>query len=179
MESRLYVDMDGVLVDFQKGAEEYFKVSVPGQGSSRQQIDFTALWEGPKGWRQLMKDWPTFWMDLDPLEDFPQLWAIVKRYHPAILTATPSGWTSSATGKRIWCQRHLPNWGHHRYEEFHAVSRPQKRQFAVQSDGTPNLLIDDYDKNIREWESDGGVGILYRSGRSQHITAKLYKYMPK
>jgi hypothetical protein len=49
----------------------------------------------------------------------------------------------------------------------------------VQSDGTPNLLIDDYDKNIREWESDGGVGILYRSGRSQHITAKLYKYMPK
>lgn len=171
--------MDGVLVDFQQGAEEYFKISIPSQGSSRQQIDFTTLWEGPKGWRQLMKDWPTFWMDLDSLEGFSSIWALVRPHHPAILTAIPTGWPSSATGKHIWCQRHLSNWGHHRDEQFHAVVRSQKRLFAVQSDGTPNLLIDDYDKNIREWESSGGIGILYRTGRLQHIAAKLYKYMPK
>ena len=27
------------------------------------------------------------------------------------------------------------------------------------TDGTPNALIDDYMKNIKEWEAKGGIGI--------------------
>jgi hypothetical protein len=174
MASRLYVDMDGVLVDFMKGAEQYFHVSI----TTIAPKDFTALWEGPKGWRQLMKDWPTFWMDLDVNAGFSQLWKIVRPHHPAILTAIPTGWPSSAVGKRIWCTRHLQNWGHHPDEEFHAVDRPQKRQFARQADGTPNLLIDDFDKNIAEWKSAGGLGLLYRPNSIANIVSAIAKYMP-
>jgi hypothetical protein len=74
----------------------------------------------------------------------------------------------------------MPGWGHHPHEKFHAVDRPQKRQYAKQADGTPNLLIDDFDKNIAEWESAGGIGLLYAGGNSQRFIAQaLTKHMSK
>ena len=183
MASRLYVDMDGVLVDFVKGAEKYFKITFADTNRSAYGItgsEFLTLWEGPKGWRQLKKDWPTFWMDLDPEPSSPQLLKLVLPHHPAVLTAVPKGWSSSAVGKRIWCQRHMLNWGRHPHEEFLAVDRSQKRRYAKQADGTPNLLIDDFDKNIAEWNNVGGIGLLYTGRTSQYYISKaLTKYMTK
>ena len=183
MASRLYVDMDGVLVDFVKGAEKYFKITFADTNRSAYGIsgsEFLTLWEGPKGWRQLKKDWPTFWMDLDPEPASSQLLKLVLPHHPAGLTAMPKGGPASAVGTRSWCQRRMPNWGRHPHEEFHAVARSQKRQYAKQADGTPNLLIDDFDKNIAEWRSAGGIGLLY-GGRTSlyYISKTLAKYMTK
>ena len=183
MASRLYVDMDGVLVDFVKGAAKYFKITFADTNRSAYGIsgsEFLTLWEGPKGWRQLKKHWPTFWMDLDPEPASSQLLKLVLPHHPAVLTAIPKGWPSSAVGKRIGGQRHMPNWGRHPHEEFHAVARSQKRQYAKQADGTPHLLIDDCDKNIAEWRSAGGIGLLY-GGRTSlyYISKTLAKYMTK
>ncbi len=42
------------------------------------------------------------------------------------------------------------------------VKRSQKQQYA-KTGGKPNVLIDDYDKNIKEWESKGGIGIHHTS----------------
>ena len=36
--------------------------------------------------------------------------------------------------------------------------RSQKQRFAT-TDGKPNVLVDDYIKNIKEWESKGGIGV--------------------
>ena len=36
--------------------------------------------------------------------------------------------------------------------------RSEKQQYAM-TNGKPNVLIDDYIKNIREWEAKGGIGI--------------------
>ena len=41
---------------------------------------------------------------------------------------------------------------------IHLVLRSEKQQYAM-TDGKPNVLIDDYIKNIREWEAKGGIGI--------------------
>ena len=41
--------------------------------------------------------------------------------------------------------------------KIHLVVRSQKKDFAKGG----NLLIDDYEKNIKEWESAGGQGILH------------------
>ena len=35
-------------------------------------------------------------------------------------------------------------------------------KFAT-TDGKPNVLIDDYMKNIKEWESSGGIGVHHTS----------------
>ena len=38
------------------------------------------------------------------------------------------------------------------------MKRAQKQSYATDR-GEPSVLIDDYIKNIREWESKGGIGI--------------------
>ena len=46
--------------------------------------------------------------------------------------------------------------------KIHLVKRSQKKNYAMTGFGVtrkPNILIDDYIKNIREWESKGGIGI--------------------
>ena len=43
--------------------------------------------------------------------------------------------------------------------KIHLVKRAQKKDYAKNRDGSSNVLIDDYIKNIREWESAGGIGI--------------------
>ena len=43
------------------------------------------------------------------------------------------------------------------------VRRDQKQAFVKDSDGEPNVLIDDYIKNIKEWEAKGGIGIHHLS----------------
>jgi hypothetical protein len=37
----------------------------------------------------------------------------------------------------------------------------EKYKFAQQPDETPNILIDDWETNIRLWEAHGGIGILH------------------
>ena len=37
--------------------------------------------------------------------------------------------------------------------KIHLVMRSQKQAFAKDTDGEPNVLIDDYIKNIKEWEA--------------------------
>ena len=47
--------------------------------------------------------------------------------------------------------------------KIHLVMRSQKQAFAKDTDGEPNVLIDDYIKNIKEWEAKGGIGIHHTS----------------
>ena len=42
--------------------------------------------------------------------------------------------------------------------KIHLVAREQKQAYA-QTNGKSNVLIDDYIKNIREWEAKGGIGV--------------------
>lgn len=169
---RIYCDMDGVLADFKSAAEDFFSVDL-----NRENRVFDKIWTGSQGSERLKRQWPTFWMDLEPLPHAGYLWRVIAPYHPAILTAIPPNWPSSATGKLIWCKRFLPKFGYHPKQSFHAVSRSQKQQFAKQSDGTPNILIDDYKKNIEEWQRAGGIGIQYEDGMSSvsHVESVLQR----
>jgi len=46
----------------------------------------------------------------------------------------------------------------------HTVQRHEKKNYAKQQDGTPNILIDDMDRNVREWVAAGGLSIKYIPG---------------
>jgi len=48
------------------------------------------------------------------------------------------------------------------------VKRKQKQLYAM-TNGKPNVLIDDYIKNIKEWEAKGGIGI-HHTNVSKTIT---------
>ena len=47
---------------------------------------------------------------------------------------------------------------------IHLVKRSQKQQYAT-TNGKPNILIDDYMKNINEWEKKGGIGVHHTDPR--------------
>jgi uncharacterized protein YbaR (Trm112 family) len=40
------------------------------------------------------------------------------------------------------------------------VKRADKQKYAM-TDGKPNVLIDDYLKNIPQWEAKGGIGVQH------------------
>ncbi len=65
---------------------------------------------------------------------------------------------SSKSGKMKWLARETK----FKRSKIHLVMRSQKQQFA-KTNGKPNVLVDDYIKNIKEWESKGGIGVHHTS----------------
>jgi hypothetical protein len=63
----------------------------------------------------------------------------------------------SIAGKREWLQANISvsadGW----------IFDHNKFKYAVQGDGTPNILIDDWNKNIIPWNEHGGIGIKYQA----------------
>lgn len=152
---RVFCDLDGVVADFATPATEALG------------IDFSKGFVviDVSDWRKLQKQWPTFWVDLEPLPYAQELWRAIQPWHPSILTAAPDVWRSSSIGKEVWVKRYLPKFGYHPEQKFYCVRREEKQNFAT-THGEPNILIDDMSKNIREWEQAGGIGIQYKPSRS-------------
>lgn len=75
----------------------------------------------------------------------------------------------SSEEKIEWIQRYLKN----RPPED-IIFDNQKEKYARQADGTPNILIDDFDTNIRLWEANGGIGILYSADNVDSALKRLH-----
>jgi hypothetical protein len=64
---------------------------------------------------------------------------------------------NSGVQKTRWLRENLAIQPRHIYIES------RKEKHAVQSDGTPNILIDDRKDNIIRWEAAGGIGIKFQA----------------
>mgnify|MGYP000574619006 FL=1 len=93
----IYCDMDGVLVDFEKGYKELTNITPPRTFDGR--ADF---------WEPINKAGAEWWATLDWMSDGQTLWSYIKKYKPNILSA-PSWDPSSKVGKEAWCKIHLKN----------------------------------------------------------------------
>ena len=80
------------------------------------------------------------------------------RYDPYILSAYSGRDPSSRNGKLKWLAKNTD----FKRRNILLVKRSQKQQYA-KTGGKPNVLIDDYIKNIKEWESKGGIGVHHTS----------------
>ena len=91
-----------------------------------------------------------------------KLYQFIARYNTKILSAySPRMASDSKKGKMQWLQKNTRV----KRSDIHLVLRDKKVKFAQTKD-KPNILIDDYIKNIREWESAGGIGITHKSVRN-------------
>ena len=152
----IYCDMDMVLCDFLKGAEEVL-------GTSFIKADKT-------------KRWPTisakkdFWVSLEWMPGSKKMWTFINKYDAHILSAYSTKDANSRKGKLDWLRKNAKLTQRSR---IHLVLREDKQKFAMTQDGKPNLLIDDYIKNINEYKARGGIGIHHTS--SSNTIAELKK----
>ena len=137
----IYCDLDEVLVDFMRGADAVV-------GGS-----FVKLDKGER-WNKVFQT-KGFWANLGWKPNAKRLHDFIIKYNPHVLSAYTARDPTSKVGKMKWLKK---NTGFKR-ANIHLVLRSQKQAYATNSVGEPNILIDDYDKNIREWEAKGGIGI--------------------
>ena len=68
----------------------------------------------------------------------------------------------SIRGKCEWLEKH-----HIRPEEM--VFDHDKWKYAVQPDGTPNILIDDWKVNTIAWENAGGIAVKFQADEDSPV----------
>lgn len=142
MRRRIYLDCDGVLADFNRGAE-----AVLGMPPDR----FTRRFGLKAFWSRLASA-PDFFGSLEPLPDANLLFEAVQHRRPVILTGLPRGaWAEPQ--KRRWAERHFPG------VEVITTSAALKREHCHPGD----VLVDDNKRYADLWEAAGGVFIHHQS----------------
>jgi len=154
---RIYCDMDGVLCDF-----EYAANRVTGQ-----------VWGGLRtgqDWGSIRKT-KNFWSTLPWKSGGRQLWNYIKKFDPHILSAYSTEDPNCKPGKRRWLSNNLGLSG----SRINLVRRSEKRNFAM--DGRrPAILIDDYPKNISDFKSAGGIGIIHSNTQTTISQLKRFGF---
>jgi len=136
----IYCDLDEVLVDFRRGADAAV-------GGNFVKMDKDERWNK-------VNQTKGFWANLDWKPNAKRLHDFIIKYNPHVLSAYTGRDPTSKVGKMKWLKKNA----NFKRGNIHLVFRSQKKDFAT-TNGKPNILIDDYDKNIREWEAKGGIGI--------------------
>jgi hypothetical protein len=158
----IFCDMDGVLVDFDKGYKQLTGLSTK-EADAQGKNEFWKLFG--KSLKEKNISDKSYWANLDWMPDGKQLWSYISPYNPYVLTAPSINMdipfedryklenNESMQGKTEWVQR-LPN-----MRKLYFRSAGRKADFA----GPNKILIDDRKDTIDSWNANGGIGILHTS----------------
>lgn len=137
----IYLDMDGVICDFDGYFERLFGV-LPRQMPSLER------------WQKVCNV-SSYWVDLPKMPQADELVYCLNKYGFTILTGLPIiGGDMAEKGKRIWLKKHYGI----ETDIICCFSR-DKAQYCK----TGDILIDDWPPNIERWVKADGVGILHTS----------------
>jgi len=151
---KVFLDMDGVLVDFRRGIFDAFNKPCPYEAASR----LWTFWEewSPKPTFEMIDTVCTskFWRNLRFMHDGLDIFDTVSDKFPdkdIYLLTTPMPNKGSWPGKVEWVQRYFST-----FRKRLIITQASKSLFA----GPDTLLIDDKDENIEEFIAVGGRGLL-------------------
>jgi hypothetical protein len=137
---QLFVDMDGVLADFDAHHEAVFGVR---SDKLLDNVDWKAV-------RRVAG----FYAAIPPMADLAELWGAVERHNPIVLTGVPSSVDEAPENKRAWVRKYL---GAH--IEVRCCRSAEKCLHADEGD----ILIDDWEKYRHLWIAKGGRWITHRN----------------
>jgi hypothetical protein len=144
MRYKLFLDLDGVLADFDAGVR---KVT----GRSPEALAVREMWP-----RLARAD--RFFERLDWTADGRALWLATAHLSPVILTGVPHGGWAEAQ-KRAWCARELgPGVP---VATCLARDKPLKARDFFTPPAIP-VIVDDREKHKPGWEAEGGIFIVHR-----------------
>jgi hypothetical protein len=138
--SKLFIDMDGVLADFDTHHEATFGFRPNKQFDN---VDWNAV-GGVKN----------FHLGIPPMPDLPVLWSYIERLNPMVLTGVPASVEEVPENKRAWVRKHLGN-----HIEVICCRSWEKSLHANNGD----ILIDDWEKYRHLWVAKGGCWITHVS----------------
>jgi len=162
--SEIYVDMDGVLADF---FGEWAKIMKVDHYSKIDNVDINdAL--------QKIRDTEEFWLKLPLLPQAKQLLALIKKIKGSytICSSPLADDPRSEPHKREWIKKNLSF-----FPPKQVIITSNKAKYATQSDGTPNILIDDFGKNVNAWEAAGGEGFKYKDHKFERTAKELQQHL--
>lgn len=161
----VYLDMDGVLCDF---FTEYAKLAGITSGNYR---DIPPAKTDPTLNKMVGTD---FFARLPKFNTADTLVNMtVKAFGSYSICSSPlrGDHANSEEQKRHWINKHL------RPAPSQIIITANKSKFAVQPDGTPNILVDDRSSNITSWDAAGGIGIKYQADEdSLSVVMQGYKH---
>ena len=140
----LYCDMDGVLADFEARFEQYSDGLTTDEYRDKFGIDAF--------WKLIDDEGVGFWVGIPWMPDGKELFDYIKPNLYSLLSA-PSYDNSSRLGKRLWVKNKIPG------TKLILASAKNKQNYSEEG----AILIDDRADTIREWDSQGGIGILHVS----------------
>jgi hypothetical protein len=151
-EYKVYLDMDGVLADFDKRFKD-----LSGIGPS----EFESKYGKNKFWDFIDEEHKvSFWVGIEPMPGAADLVNAVKDYNYELLTS-PSVKKQSYLGKILWVRNHTgdifpskPRINFKKAKEKHEI----KSQLSK-----TDILIDDREDTIGRWNAAGGTGIVYKN----------------
>lgn len=144
----VYVDMDGVLADLFNHVGAIHDVEHYNMMSDKQWEDF---FQNTNAY-DLFKSLP-------PFPTANKLLSIVKNMAGGYtILSSPLNFdkAGSIKGKREWLAKHIT------VAPDNIVFEHDKYKYA-KTGGIPNILIDDFRKNITAWDAAGGIGIKYQA----------------
>ena len=139
---RVYLDLDGVMADFDAHFPAVFGLDHRGMADDDMWAKINAH--------------PSYFEDMPLCAGAAEFFLEIKHLRPIILTACPkTNYAHVAGQKRRWVRSNLGDFtvlpvmgGHNKCLFMHSAG---------------DILIDDYEKNCWPWEKAGGVAILHKS----------------
>jgi tRNA nucleotidyltransferase/poly(A) polymerase len=164
--TKIYLDMDGVLADF---FGEWATLAGVTTGNWK---DIPPAKIDPTLDKMIGTDF------FNRLPKFPTTNALVSmvlkytgEYH---INSSPlrGDHENSGSWKKVWIKRELNP------QPVSIVITGRKESYAVNRDGSPNILIDDRGANIDAWTIKGGIGIKYQADENTiaEVRARLDKF---
>jgi hypothetical protein len=140
--TRLYIDLDGVMADFDK----YFLESF---GIESHKLDDPTLWKWINGHGN-------FFSNLPLMPGALEFFRSVEHLNPTILTACPkSNYAVAAVQKRQWVYKHLS-------QDITVIPMMGGKNKCLFMHSPGDVLIDDFEKNCIPWAEHGGYAIHHK-----------------
>lgn len=136
---QLFLDLDGVFADFNKGVKSI-------TGKDPDNIPSWRLWSSIN-----KKD--DFWISLEPFDHASSFIESLKIYNPIILTGLPASKKEEVSDQKTrWVEKHLGD-----YLVITCASKD--KHLFMKNHG--DVLLDDNLKNCINWEENYGKAILF------------------
>jgi 5'(3')-deoxyribonucleotidase len=168
----VYVDLDGVLVDFNGGFKKIFRMSPEEFRTTYKTNEMPSVYSRGKD----------FWSNLGWIEGGKELWEyLINNFLDVKILSSSSAKSRTPDwqpvhnmvyyGKVEWLQKNIP--GLNQDDIIIVPNKKEKANYAKPN----NILIDDYTGNINDWIAAGGVGIFHSAPYYRNTIQQLQQFV--